>query len=51
MGIDFSNKRGFPQRNKNIKSQSANTLTRGDLLFLQSLGLRVKKQQWRRLKN
>lgn len=56
MGIDFyggknTNKKRFSFRNKVIKPPTAAPLTRNDLLFLQSIGLKVKKGQWRRLKN
>lgn len=55
MGIDFyggkNNKKLFLFRNKVIKPPTAASLTRKDLLFLQSIGLKVKKGQWQRPKN
>lgn len=55
MGIDFHNntiiyKRHSPAHNS-IRSRSEFPLTRSDLLFLKSIGLKVKKQQWARWKN
>jgi hypothetical protein len=55
MGIDFHNKVNYKSqdltKNKLIRSHAELPLTRSDLLFLKSIGLKIKKKQWRRWKN